>query len=99
MALITCDPMSGVSVENVATPPTSVAVPSTVAPSLRVTTPVGLGNDEVTVAVNTTGCPSVDGLGDAVSVVVVAVAEGTAAPSLRGCVDSAPGVTGNATSG
>src|SRR5688572_21265340 len=43
----------------------------TVAPSVNVTLPRGVPEGEVTVAVKVTGCPSVDGFGDDVSVVVV----------------------------
>ena len=39
----------------------------TVAPSVKVTLPTGVPEEEVTVAVNVTGCPSVEGFGDEVS--------------------------------
>src|SRR5437867_7099726 len=53
----------------------NVAVPITVAPSLNVTLPVGTpvaGVTGTTVAVSVTACPTVEGLGEAVRVVVVA---------------------------
>src|SRR5213596_4041289 len=53
----------------------SVAVPIAVAPSRNVTAPVGTpvaGATGRTVAVSVTACPTVEGLGDAVRVVVVA---------------------------
>ena len=59
-------PAASVEMEIDALPLTSVAVPSTVAPSLNVTVPVGTpvgGATAVTVAVNVTACPVVEGLG------------------------------------
>ena len=60
---------------NVATPLAfTLFVDSTVAPSVKVTTLAGVptpGADAVTVAVNVTDCPKVDGFGDESSVVVV----------------------------
>ena len=53
----------------------SVAVSIVVAPSLKETEPVGTpvaGATGRTVAVSVTACPTVDGLGEAVRVVVVA---------------------------
>ena len=62
-------------VENVATPePLRVPVPMVVAPSLKVTLPVGVpvaGETGLTVAVNVTDWPYVEGLADVVTVVVV----------------------------
>ena len=51
----------------------SVSVPSTVVPSLKVTVPVGGPGEEagVTVAVKVTACPCTDGFCDDVTVVVV----------------------------
>ena len=43
-----------------------------VGPSRKVTMPVDVGGPPVTVAVNETDCPPVDGLGEDVSAVVVA---------------------------
>src|SRR5213592_4717589 len=57
-----------------ALPLTSVTVPSTVAPSLNVTVPVGTpvaGATAVTVELSVTACPAVDGLGADVRVVLV----------------------------
>ena len=74
-----------VDVENVAMPEVSVAVPSSVSPSLNVTEPVGVALG-ITVAVNVTLSPNIAGFGDAVSVVVVvpptiAAAENSDVPS------------------
>jgi hypothetical protein len=58
---------------NVATPdPFKVPVPIVAAPSLNVTVPVGVPGDPVTVAVNVTDWPYVEGLGEDVTLVVVA---------------------------
>jgi hypothetical protein len=65
-------PKGSVVVVKVATPPLRVPVPSVVAPFLKVTVPFGAGPvDGVTVAVNLTDCPEVDGLTEEVRVVVV----------------------------
>ena len=57
-----------------ALPLTSVTVPSDVAPSRNVTVPVGTpsaGGTGLTVAVNVTACPVVEGLGVEVRLVLV----------------------------
>jgi len=59
-----------------ALPLTSVTVPSTVAPSLNVTVPVGTPAPEVTVELSVTVCPTVDGFGVEVKLVDVAAAAG-----------------------
>jgi len=59
-----------------ALPLTSVAVPSTLAPSRKVTVPVGTPAPDVTVELNVTVCPNVEGLGDDVRLVDVAAAAG-----------------------
>ena len=71
-------PTASEVVVNFATPPVNVPVPSVVDPSLKVTIPEGDGSPklestvaEVTVAVNVTACPNVDGFWEDVSVVVV----------------------------
>ena len=56
--------------ENVALPALSVPVPRVVAPSLNVTVPVAVLG--VTVAVNVTDCPNVEGLVPDVTAVVLA---------------------------
>jgi hypothetical protein len=59
---------------NVATFPLSVPVPNDVVPSMNVTVPVGVpapGDTTLTVAVNVTDCPKVDGFGAAVTDVAV----------------------------
>jgi len=59
-------------VENVAFPLLSVPVPSTVAPFLNVTTPVGVpppGATAATVAVNVTDWPNTDGLCEEITTV------------------------------
>jgi hypothetical protein len=61
-------------VVSVALPPANVAEPSGVAPSFRVTVPVGVplpGAFTVTLMVNVTVWPKFDGLGEEVRVVVV----------------------------
>jgi hypothetical protein len=59
-------------VENVATPPAlSVPVPSKVAPSRKVTVPVGVPARLVTVAVKVTDWPKVEGFGEPVTIVVL----------------------------
>jgi len=58
-----------VDVENVAIPPLTVPVPSVVAPSRNVTIPVAV--EGVTVAVNVTACPKVDGFTFVPTAVVV----------------------------
>ena len=56
---------------NVATPlPSNLAAPSVIVPSLKVTIPVGVALDEVTIAVKVTDWPKVDGLIDDVNVVL-----------------------------
>jgi hypothetical protein len=66
-------PAASAAVVNVATPPVSVTVPSVVVPSLKATVPAGVPPADVTVAVNVTGCPKVDGfVEDATSVLVAA---------------------------
>jgi hypothetical protein len=70
-----CDPSASKDVVNVAFPLISVPGPKGVAPSFRVTEPVGVplpGATTTTVAVNVTVWPKCDGFGEEVSVVVVA---------------------------
>jgi predicted small secreted protein len=55
---------------------TSVTVPSTVAPSLKVTVPVGTPAPDVTVELSVTACPTVEGFGVDVRLVDVAAAAG-----------------------
>ena len=74
-AVMECAPAVSVVVANVATrEPFSVPVPSVVAPSLNVTVPVGVplpGATALTVAVNVTDWPTVEGLAEEVTVVLV----------------------------
>ena len=58
-------------VARLALPPARGTVPSTVAPELNVTVPVGVTVAEATVVVNLTDCPNVDGLREETTVVVV----------------------------
>jgi len=71
-------PLERVEVENVATPaPFSVPMPSVVAPSLKVTVPVGLpepGDTAKIVAVKETDWPKTEGLAEDVRDVVLAAA-------------------------
>jgi hypothetical protein len=65
-------------VVNVAVPPLRVAVPSAVLPSRKVTVPVGVpdpGATALAVAVKVTACPTVEGLGEELTAVVVAAWE------------------------
>jgi len=62
-AVIECTPAANVLLENVATPLNSGAVPNVIAPSAKVTVPIGVPHPEVTVAVNTTVLPATAGLG------------------------------------
>jgi hypothetical protein len=73
-AVIECAPTASVEVLNVAVPELSVPVPICVAPSLKVTVPVGLPDPDfgATVAVNVTVCPVVGVVADAASEVFVA---------------------------
>ena len=66
---------SRVEIENVAVPALSVPVPSVAAPSLKVTVPVAAPG--VTVAVNVTACPNVEGFVPDVTVVVLAASPTT----------------------
>ena len=59
------DPTGKLEIMKVATPVLlSVPVPSTVAPDLKVTVPVGVPAAEVMVAVKVTACPETDGFCD-----------------------------------
>ena len=71
--MIEWEPKARADVENVATPPLSVPVPSVVAPSRNVTMPVGVPPVPVTVAVKVTDWLTVEGLTDEVSAVVLAL--------------------------
>jgi predicted small secreted protein len=68
-----CEPSASDEVVNVATPAASMAVPRAVAPSLNVTVPMGVPALLVTVALKVTACPTLLGLTEDVSVVVVPV--------------------------
>ena len=71
-AVIECAPAVRAGVANVATPELlSVPVPRVVAPSLKVTLPVGVPPGPVTVAVKVTTSPNVLGFGDDDNVVEV----------------------------
>ena len=59
--MILCDPALSVDVLKLALPLASVPVPSSVLPSLNFTVPVGVVVAEVTVAVNFTVCPALEG--------------------------------------
>jgi hypothetical protein len=75
-AEIECVPSASDAVANVALLPLSVEVPNTLAPSLKVTVPVGVPAPEATaskVAVNATVAPEVEGFKeDAIVVFVLA---------------------------
>lgn len=63
-AVIELLPTVKVPLANVATPAESVALPRTALPFMNVTLPVGVPADAVTVAVNVTDCPLVEGFAD-----------------------------------
>ena len=68
-----CVPTASVAVvSEAAVPPLRATVPSETAPSKNCTVPVG-PEDGLTVAVNVTGCPKVEGSSDDVNAVAVAV--------------------------
>ena len=69
--MIECAPARSALVEKDAVPPVSAFDPRTVAPSRKLTLPVGVPAAEVTVAVNVTDCPWVEGLRLETSVVDV----------------------------
>ena len=73
-AVIRCEPSLSRAVENTACPCMfMLAVPRTIPPSEKVTTPVGVTPvAEVTAAVNVTGWPKAEGLALLASIVVVA---------------------------
>ena len=71
--MIDKEPAGNVVVLNVARPDVSWADPNTVCPSLNETVPVGVPADALlTPAVNVTDWPTVDGLSEELSVLVVA---------------------------
>jgi hypothetical protein len=70
--VIECDPAVSVVVINVADPAAKVPIPNGVAPSRNVTVPVIVpAVVELTVAVNVTLAPTVDGFADEETLVVV----------------------------
>src|SRR5205814_1575287 len=74
LAVIGWEPTTNADVVNVATPPLSVPVPSTAAPSLNMTVPVGVpvaGETAVTVAVKVTLVPTTAGFFDDESAVAL----------------------------
>ena len=69
-----CEPTASTEVLRVADPELSAPVPRVLAPSLKVTVPVGVpapGANAFTVAVNVTCCPNNDGLVELASDVAV----------------------------
>jgi hypothetical protein len=79
-AVIELVPALRVVVVKVAAPATSVAVPRVALPFLKVTVPAGVTDEEETVAVNVTDCPTAEGLSDEVTEVEVgdfAITKGT----------------------
>ena len=69
--MIECTPAPSPEVVNVAVPPFSEPGPSTMAPSLNVTVPVGVPEPVAgcTVAVNVTAWPKADGFSEEINVV------------------------------
>ena len=70
-AVIECEPAASADVEIDALPFTNVALPSVAELSENTTVPVGVPEEELTVAVNKTACPNTDGLSEETNVVVV----------------------------
>ena len=71
-AVIECEPALRADVVNVALPALKVPLPIALAPSRNETVPDGVpGEVLLTVAVNVTDCPVVDGFAEDVTVVVV----------------------------
>jgi hypothetical protein len=73
-AVIACEATTNVEVLNVAEPPLRAPEPRVVAPSLKVTVPVGVplpGAAGATVAVKVTPCPNAEGFPDEITAVVV----------------------------
>ena len=70
-AVILLDPPGTAEVVSLAILPLSVPDPRVVAPSLKVTVPVGVPPDEVTVAVKVTAVPYVDGFKDETNEIAV----------------------------
>ncbi len=73
--MIECDPTESDDVLKLAAPLVSETVPRDVVPSIKVTLPVAVpapGDCAETVAVKVTACPSEEGFGAAVTLVVVA---------------------------
>ena len=69
--IVVCDPAESVVVLKMATPePFKSLVPKVVAPSLKVTVPVGVPPVPVTVAVNVTESPYIEGVPDVMIVVI-----------------------------
>src|SRR5262249_59299478 len=87
-------PRARAEVVNVALPPESVPVPNVVAPSLKVTVPVGVpapGAVALTVAVKVTPWPDTEGLSEEVTAVVSALAAaGTTSRPARTVLGSLP---------
>jgi hypothetical protein len=69
--VIEWDPTEKVVLVYLARPPLNVPVPIVDPPSLKVTVPVGVPPEEVTVAVKTTLCAYTDGFAEEATVVVV----------------------------
>lgn len=67
-----CVPAVNALVVKLAIPPLRGTLPSTVAPSLNVTEPVGTPAADVSVTVNVTDCPAIEGFSELVTAVPVA---------------------------
>jgi hypothetical protein len=67
------EPTGNDEIASVALPPLSCAVPSTVFPDVKVTSPVGTTVGDEIFAVKVTACPCVDGFGEDVMVAELVV--------------------------
>ena len=90
LAVIVCIPEVSADVGKVATPPANVTVPKIALPFLNVTLPVGVPDEEETVAVNVTACPNIAGFELELTMVLLGVDPGPAtAKPCMGEVDAA----------
>jgi hypothetical protein len=64
-------PAGNADVIRLSLPPARPTVPSVVVPEVNVTVPIGTTVGELTIALNFTFCPTTDGFGEEVTVVVV----------------------------
>jgi hypothetical protein len=71
VAVIVLVPLGSAEVDRLALPPARLTVPRLAVPSVNVTVPAGATVEDLTVALKATLCPTAEGFGEAVTVVVV----------------------------